>query len=560
MINKEPFIEVNHSGPACWEGWEAIGTELNGAIKALNKHRVVIAVDCFQGTYTDINLNALKEALSPDASCQTKDIYRSEREIRDMVSKDLNKKTGAATVSTHDIEDYFDPEKLEAIRTNMGLIQEGIILIHGTGASKVLTADLTIFSDISRWEIFQRFRRNDISNLGVNNKTDHFDHQYRWGYFIDWRICDKIKKQLISNCHYFMETNNWQKPKLANGDVMRAGFDQATRQPLFMAPFFDPELWDQQSINDLKQEDFEWGFNCDIEEDNVLLRISDRLFETPAINLVYYQAAKLLGAPVYRKFGSDVPVKLNFVDGTEDGNHLSLDIYPGADHLMDHHGLRYQQVENYYIMNAKRKARMYVNLKEEASETSLKAAIASEKTSQVTSLLNSISLEKHDHLAIPQETIHSNGNQAIMLHISTAPQIFKSILYKEKGEQPDLNSRNEALIGKVARNEQNKVDKNNFKILEGKTHVELLSPDENSQMCLSRIWFEKELKQETKGIFHIYNLIEGSEIIVEGIQNEFKPFTVHYAETFFIPAGVSKFIIRAAASERVGLLKVRPNV
>lgn len=560
MINKEPFIEVNHPEQACWEGWEAIGTELNRAIRVLGKSKVVIAVDCFQGTYTDINLNALKETLAPDASCQTKDLYRGEREIRHMVSKDLNSKTGAAKVSTHSIEDYFDPEKLEAIRSNMDMLKSGTILIHGTGASKVLEADLIIYSDISRWEIFQRFRRNDISNLGVSNKTDHFDDQYHWGYFIDWRICDKIKKQLIGTCHYFLEANNWQKPKLANGDVMRAGFDQATRQPIFMAPFFDPELWDQQSINDLKQEDFEWGFNCDIEEDNVLFRISDSLFETPAINLVYYQAAKFLGASVYRKFGSDVPVKLNFVDGTEDGNHLSLDIYPGADHLMDHHGLRYQQVENYYIMNAKRKARMYVNLKENVTKTEFKSALASEKINEVTSLMNSINLEKHDHLAIPQETIHSNGNQAIMLHISTAPQIFKSVLFKDKSIQPALTSKNETLISAAVRHDRKKVIKNNFNTLDSNQHEELLSPDENSQICLSRIWFDKELVQETNGLFQIFNLIEGSEIIVEGFQNEFKPFTVHYAETFFVPAGVSKYIIKSASASRVGLLRVRPNV
>ncbi len=560
MINKEPFIQVDHKEQACWEGWEAIGGELKRAIQALGKSKVVVAVDCFQGTYTDINFNALKEVLVPDTSCQIRDIYRSEREIRDMVSKDLDVKSGAAKVSTHSIEDYFDPEKLAAIRSNMEMLQEGVILIHGTGASKILEADLVIYSDISRWEIFQRFRRNDISNLGVTNKTDHFDHQYRWGYFVDWRICDKIKKQLIGNCHYFMESNNWQKPKLANGDVMRAGFNQATRQPIFMAPFFDPELWDQQSINDLKQEDFEWGFNCDIEEDNVLLRISNSLFETPAINLVYYQATKLLGASVYRKFGSEVPVKLNFVDGTEDGNHLSVDVYPGADHLMDHYGLRYQQVENYYIMNAKRKARMHVNLKEGTTAAAFKAAVATGNTNEVTSLLNSINLDKHDHLAIPQETIHSNGNQAIMLHISTAPQIFKSVLYKEKSDPTKISTQNEALIGEVARNEGIKVVKNNFNVLNSKLREELLSPDENSQMCLSRIWFEKELKQETNGIFQIYNLIEGSEIIVEGLKNEFKPFTVHYAETFFVPAGVSAYRIRSAGTSKVGLLRVRPNV
>ena len=116
-------------------------------------------------------------------------------------------------------------------------MEQGIVLIHGIGASKIAQSDITIYSDMSRWEILQRFRRNDISNIGVANENDHYDQQHQWGYFIDWRICDKIKKEVIGNCQYFLESNNWQKPKLANGNVVRTGFEQATKQPLFMAPF-----------------------------------------------------------------------------------------------------------------------------------------------------------------------------------------------------------------------------------------------------------------------------------------------------------------------------------
>ena len=560
MINKEPFIEVNYPKQACWEGWQSIGAELGQAIRALDKSKVVVAVDCFQGTYTDINLQALKDVLSPQATIQARDLYRSEREIRQLVAQDLDFRTGSARVSTLRIDDYFDPEKLAGICESLDSLQGGVILIHGTGASQITTADLTIYSDISRWEILQRFRRNDISNLAVCNEADSFDRQYQWGYFIDWRICDKIKKQVIGSAHYFMEANNWQKPKLALGDAVRSGFEQATRQPIFMAPFFDPELWDQESIHELNQEDFEWGFNCDIEEDNILFRISDSLFETPAINLVYHQAARLLGPAVYRKFGSEVPVKLNFVDGTEDGNQLSFDVYPGADHLMDHFGLRYQQVENYYIMNAKKKARMYVNLKEEASAAAFKQAIDTQMTSEVAALLDSVNLDKHDHLAIPQETIHSNGHQAIMLHISTAPQIFKSALYRDKDATPRHLPRHEVLINEISRKGHYQLVKNAYVRAEGELHEEVLAPEENTQVTISRIWFERELTLETKGVFNMFNLIDGKEIIIEGVTGEFKPFTVHYAETFFIPASIGQFIIKSSGKSKTGLLRVVPGV
>lgn len=40
------------------------------------------------------------------------------------------------------------------------------------------------------------------------------------------------------------------------------------------------------------------------------------------------------------------------------------------------------------------------------------------------------------------------------------------------------------------------------------------------------------------------NLVEGSSAIVESPTGAFEPFTVHYAETFIIPADVGAYRIR----------------
>jgi hypothetical protein len=39
-------------------------------------------------------------------------------------------------------------------------------------------------------------------------------------------------------------------------------------------------------------------------------------------------------------------------------------------------------------------------------------------------------------------------------------------------------------------------------------------------------------------------LVEGREVIVESPANAFKPFIVHYAETFIVPASVGAYSIR----------------
>ena len=40
------------------------------------------------------------------------------------------------------------------------------------------------------------------------------------------------------------------------------------------------------------------------------------------------------------------------------------------------------------------------------------------------------------------------------------------------------------------------------------------------------------------------NLVEGEEAIVESPTAAFEPFTVHYAETFIVPAAVGAYTIR----------------
>ncbi len=40
------------------------------------------------------------------------------------------------------------------------------------------------------------------------------------------------------------------------------------------------------------------------------------------------------------------------------------------------------------------------------------------------------------------------------------------------------------------------------------------------------------------------NLIQGREAIVESPVNLFKPFIIHYAETFIVPAAIGEYSIR----------------
>jgi len=58
-----------------------------------------------------------------------------------------------------------------------------------------------------------------------------------------------------------------------------------------------------------------------------------------------------------------------------------------------------------------------------------------------------------------------------------------------------------------------------------------------------RHWFTKPVTHHTNNSVNVLNLIEGEEAIIESPNGAFKPFVVHYAETFIIPANVNEYII-----------------
>ena len=556
MTLRKPYIEIHESENVCWQGWTDIIKEIQNQIFILSKKKIVIAVECYHGTYENLILKALKDGLSPNATCISKDLFKDEKEIREMVERNLASDKVFGTFFNHRIEDFFDQSKKDGIVSNINFIEEGIILIFGVGASQICKADLLIYADMSCWEIQQRFRRNDINNLGVINAFESFENQYRWAVFVDWKVCNRLKKQLIKKVDYFLETNNWQKPKLAKGDALRTGLTQAILQPLFLAPFFDPELWDAKHNQTLETEnsdsEFSCYFNCIAEENSILLKFGEYIFETPANNLVFFLPKELLGEAVYRRFGAEMPIYFDFSD-TLDQNSLSLQLYPDTDFIHDNLGIYYIQEKSYYVMDAKSQAKISLNLKKnidiQGLELALRDTQEQNKNLSVDKLLDEYKIKTHDHISIPSGVLHSSGEKAMLLQINSAPSIFTfKLWYRNKSKRNQevyLSHVDEAL------NLIQTTPLNSWQLI---NHVDLLKENQQEKeerlgrpgtefMDIRRHWFSEKTHHETRDTVQVINLIEGEEVIVESPEDKFKPFIVLYAETFIIPARVQLYTI-----------------
>lgn len=73
-----------------------------------------------------------------------------------------------------------------------------------------------------------------------------------------------------------------------------------------------------------------------------------------------------------------------------------------------------------------------------------------------------------------------------------------------------------------------------------------------------RHWFTGPVEHDTSGTLNVLNLVEGLEASVESPTGAFVPITVHYANTFIVPAHVGCYILKPterSQSSRLGTIK-----
>lgn len=429
-----PFIHLPEFKNACWSGWTDIGEALWNHAQEIETPRIVIVVECYPGTYAGIDMASLKTALMPNVTCRSEDLYYDERELRKYLGRDFTRQPFPAPNRPTDISAYFDPRKLQQIRQTIESVKDGIILIHGVGACTICPADILIYSDMSRWELIQRMRRQELSNLGMDNAHDTFTLRYTWSYFLDWPMADRIKRELLPEFDYFLETNNWQRPVLVEGQALRTGLTQATRNPMYVAPFFDPELWNDPGqlpgmVYLSPQEE------VDTERDNLLFIIGNHPVEVPAINAMLFDPESIVGKDFKDYPYERIQFRIQRHDRLLNAWHEWC-YYPTARQLADQFNMPtpVPHEDHYLVLQTAERASLPAGFS--AHTTSREMAgflsqIPSDKRA-VPAIMDILYPEPFDHYVIPSGILHSTGIGTDLLQVSTGPEIWRQWLRKKE--------------------------------------------------------------------------------------------------------------------------------
>lgn len=562
--DKRPFVAVNGHEDAVWCGWNEIAARLHQTIRETGRSNPVVAIDCYSGVLDEEIVPALREGLGKAHWIDTqKDIFKTPTEIDALVAPDLGDDDPIFGIMTRlTMEDFLDPVRRKAMKNQLDA-RSGLTVVYGPGALLCCQPDLVIYADMPRWEAQMRQRADKISNLGIVNRKLKASLQYKRSYFIDWRVCDKLKRDTFGRWDFLLDTTLEQEPKLITGEAFRAGLAAACRRPFRVVPFFDPGVWGGQwmrEVCDLPDgpPNYAWCFDCVPEENSLILGIGEEQIEIPSLNLVFRHPVELLGEPVYGRFGAEFPIRFDFLD-TMQGQNLSFQVHPLLDYAREHFGLSYTQDESYYLLDSEHGAEVYLGLRDSVKPEAMAADLRTAESGPAQPFPDERHVarhpaKKHDHFLIPAGTCHCSGAGSMVLEISHTPYIFTFKLWD--WARLDLNGLPRPInlqrgLANIQWNRTASWVRENLinqiePLAEGDGWREERTGLYPSEVIETRRhWFTGKVPHHTHGqSVHVLNLVEGTEAVVESPDGAFEPFTVHYAETFIVPAAVGAYTIR----------------
>jgi mannose-6-phosphate isomerase class I len=571
--NKQPTVTVpgDHVVLTGADAWRHIA---ENALDSESGHPTIV-VDAYPGVEMPALLGAIRSALPDHLVIDVEDsAARAIADIDSDIAWNLTDDRVFGVMSHATLDRFYDTQKLAGVADEVRAAARPAVLV-GWGADLVPLAGTTIvLADLARWEIQQRQRRG-ATNWRCDNADEDNLRKVKRGFFVEWRVADRHKRNLFDRMHYVLDTNaSTTEPKLITAEVFHAGMAAAASAPFRVVPFFDPGVWGGQWMKEAldlpEAENYAWCFDCVPEENSLLLDVGGQVVEVPSLDVVLTHPRELLGDLTFARFGAEFPIRFDFLDTMEGGN-LSLQVHPLTDYIQQTFGMQYTQDESYYLLDAGDDAVVYLGLKTGVEPAdvidSLEASTKPGAEFPVGDFINAFPAKKHDHFLIPAGTVHCSGADSMVLEISATPYIFTFKMWDwgrvglDGVPRPihlEHASKNIQWNRDTEWTRANLVDQVEV-VAEGDGWVEERTGLHEFEFIeVRRHWFTGAVEHNTNGTVNVLNLVEGAEAVVESPTGAFEPYVVHYAETFIVPASVGAYRLRphgAGIGQRLATVK-----
>ena len=168
--DKQPVVEVPDGEGRCVAGKDAVCAKLQAGVSARSSQRTVLTVECYTGVLED-EIAAALQALNPVRVIRSAAAFLPEAEIEGKVAPfNGGDDPIFGWISNLRMFDFMDPAKMDQLAAEIEQVEAGLVIVLGSGASLIHPGDILVYADLARWEAQLRMRRDEVSNLGVENK------------------------------------------------------------------------------------------------------------------------------------------------------------------------------------------------------------------------------------------------------------------------------------------------------------------------------------------------------------------------------------------------------
>lgn len=562
----EQYLIPSQSSPSTGKEYDIYPTfpasgEIKTGYDALTQiimNHPIIAIDGYVGVFFDEFKKEIEKRITSSGKQiiwhNTSDSLKPSVEIDELIAPFLGGDDPLfGTRCTLELSDFFDksfPGSLNVIPST-----KNIFIIMGCGAALAAPNAYTVYIDLPKNELQFRMRGGSAINLGATVAGSNKE-MYKRFYFVDWIVLNNHKQKTLPKIDLIVDSQRPGEPTMMSGDSFRASLEAMACNFFRVRPWFEPGSWGGQwmkeHINALPKNvpNYAWSFELIVPENGLLFSYENSLLEVSFDFLMFHNNKAVIGAAA-KRFGFEFPIRFDFLD-TFDGGNLSVQCHPTTDYIKKEFGETFTQDETYYILDAKKDARVYLGFQESIQPDEFKAILEESAENatpvEIEKFVQTHSASKFDLFLIPAGTVHGSGKNTMVLEISNTPYIFTFKMYDWlrmdlDGKPRTLNikrafenldfSRKGAIVKENFISKPVLLDEGeDWKLIHQPTHP-------NHFYDVHRYDFETSVFINTNDSCQIMMLVEGEQVMLE-TQNGMKQ-VFNYAETFVVPAAAKRF-------------------
>ena len=459
-----------------------------------------------------------------------------------------------------------DAEKVAELNEKIKNAKRIIVYGKGTLSEALQDAfDIRIWMDVTPRTAVLNCKNGKNRNIGLTEELP-YALMMRRNYYVDFETAMEQRWKMMRSrkIDYYISADIPEKMQMLSFSALLDLFRELNRRPFRCRPVYLEGVWGGYYVHRLRNlppemKNCAWVFDMIPLEVSLAAKLGDGEFEVPFFTFVQAMGEELLGHKAFTEFGGYFPIRFNYDDTFHSSGNMSIQCHPGEEYVVSNHGEFGRQDESYYVVIADQGAKTYLGFNEpDSCEKFFEEAEKVEKTHELMDYekyVNAVPSIPGTQVMIPAGTIHASGRNQVILEIGSltvGSYTYKLYDYQRLDITTGLPRPIHLKMGRdVIRGERDKEwVKNNLVnhgglVREGDGFKEIVVGEHDLlYFSLKNLIFEREITDNTNGLFHVLALVNGEKVRVESINDPTLYYDMNYLDMAVIPASFGEYRIK----------------